>query len=60
MPLAAMELDVPQYQIAVRLFGAIDVMVVSQNLTDLVHQFQFRVGFKFWIELGFHVISYSI
>jgi len=54
--LAAMKFDVPKYPIAVSLFGAIGVMVIAQNLTDLIHQFQFRVGFKFWPPLGFHPI----
>jgi hypothetical protein len=45
--LAAIELDVPKYPIAVSLFGPIRVMVVPQHLTDLLHQFQFRIGPEF-------------
>jgi len=44
--LAAIELDVPKYPIAVSLFGPIRV-VVPQHLTDLLHQFQFRIGPEF-------------
>jgi hypothetical protein len=37
----AMKLDVTKYPIEVSPFGGIGAMVVAQNLTDLVHQFQF-------------------
>jgi hypothetical protein len=48
MGFGAMKLDESKYLIAVSLFGAVSVMVVAQHLTDLVHQFQFRIGFKFF------------
>lgn len=38
------------------LFGAVGVIVVTQHLTDLFLQFQFRVGFKFCLALGFYPV----
>ena len=52
-----MKLDVSKCLVAVTLFGAAGVILVAQHLTELVHQFQFRVGFKFCLALGFHSIS---
>jgi hypothetical protein len=56
--LAAMKLDVPKDPITVSLLGPIRLKVIPQHLADLVHQFHFRIGYKFWDGLGFHAISY--
>jgi len=53
-----MKLDVSTYPSAVSLFGAVGIMVVAQHQMDLVHQFQYRVGFKYCLALGFHPILY--
>jgi hypothetical protein len=40
------------------LLGAVSVIVVAQHLTDLFHQFQFRVGLKFtllFVSILFHI-----
>jgi hypothetical protein len=51
MGFGAMKFDVTDYPVAVSLFGAVGVMVVAQYLTDVVHQFQFRIGFNFPFQL---------
>jgi hypothetical protein len=58
MGVKAMKLDVSTYPSAVSLFGAVGIMVVAQHQMDLVHQFQYRVGFKYCLALGFHPILY--
>jgi hypothetical protein len=58
MGFGAMKFDVSKYPIAVSLFGAISIMVVAQHQMDLVHQFQYRVVFKYCLALGFHPILF--
>jgi len=52
-----MKLDIPNDPVTIGLFSAIGIMMIAQDLSHLVHKFQFRVGLKFG--LIFHTIGYS-
>ncbi len=49
-----MKFDVPKDPLAVSLFGAIGIMMVTQHLAHLIHQFQFRIGDKLLNAIIFH------
>ena len=53
MSLASVEFDKPENPVAVGLFRAIGIVMVSQNLPDLIHQTQIGIRPKFF--LAFHL-----
>jgi len=35
--------------LTIGLFGTVRIVVVTENLSDLIHEFQIRVGAEFWL-----------
>jgi hypothetical protein len=35
--------------LAIGLFSPVRIVVVTENLSDLIHEFQIRVGAEFWL-----------
>jgi len=59
MDFAAIKFYILQYPGTVRLLGPVCIMVISQNLTNLIHQVIFRIGFKFYLAFHYLIILYS-